>query len=260
MTKRFGELLSRSWIEYKSNFKLIFRVFLILYIIPSLVLSLFILHGLSGIRAKLSTLIATEGIAAGWIEAIKDMFISEIPALTIFAALILISVILGFIMSVTLVNFSFSLNRKNKPTTTSQAIKSASKYLGKYIVLVIAVSLALMGLYLLFIIPGIIFTFYWLFAAYILIGENRGVIESIKRSKQVVKGRWWRVLGYYLLLMLVFMGISLIFLIPGSILRAIFQSTVIYDIFSLASYTITIPLGILFLKNFYLDLKATKKK
>jgi len=258
MTKRFRELLSLSWAEYKSNFNLIFKIFLILYIIPSLAVSLFTLYGLSGLNEKLSAITATEGVLA--IEAIKEIIISEVPALTIFAILFLVAAILGFIMSLTLINFSFSLGKKSKPSTTSQAIKSSSKYLGKYILLVIAVSLALVGLYLLFIIPGIIFTVYWVFAAYVLIGENAGVTESMKRSKAIVKGRWWRVFGYYLLLMLVFIGISLIFSIPGSILRAIFQSEIIYDIFSLASYSITVPLGILFLKNFYLDLKATKKK
>lgn len=264
MTKRFGKLLSHSWAEYKSNFNLIFKIFFILYIIPSLAVSLFVLYCLSGVNERLSAIITTEGISAtAAVEAIKEIFLSEAPALTIFAVLILISVVLGFIMSLTLINFSFSLSLRKKQSklkTTSQAIKSGSKYLGRYALLVIAVSLALVGLYLLFIIPGIIFTIYWLFAAYILIGENKGVIESIKRSKAIVRGRWWRVLGYYLLLILVFTGISLIFSIPGSILKAIFQSTVVYNIFSLASYTITIPLGILFLKNFYLDLKATKKR
>lgn len=263
MTKRFGKLLSCSWAEYKSNFNLIFKVFFILYIIPSLVVSLFILYGLSGVNEKLSAITATEGISAtAAVEAIKEIVLSEIPILAAFAVLILISAVLGFIMSLTLINFSFSLSLRKKQSklkTTSQAIKAASKYLGKYVLLMIVVSLALMGLYLLFIIPGIIFTIYWLFAAYILVGENKGVIDSIKRSKQVVRGRWWRVFGYYLLLMLVFMGISLIFSIPGSILRYIFQSEIIYNIFSLASYSITVPLGILFLKNFYLDLKANLK-
>ena len=264
MAKRFSEILSQSWAEYKSNFKLIFKVFFILYIIPSLAVSLFSMYGLSGVNEKLSAIITTKGVSATVaIEAIKEIIISEGPILVAFAVLILISAILGFIMSVTLINFSFSLSlrkKQSKLATSGQAIKAASKYLGKYILLIIAVSLALMILYLLFIIPGIIFTIYWIFAAYILVGENAGIIESIKRSKAVVKGRWWRVFGYYLLFLLVFVGISLLFLIPGSILRAIFQSTIIYDIFSLASYTITVPLGILFLKNFYLDLKANLRK
>ena len=264
MAKRFSEILSQSWAEYKSNFKLIFKIFLILYIIPNLATLLFSTYGLSGVNEKLSAITAIEGISAtAAIEAIKEILLSEVPALAIFAVLSLISIALSIIMWVTLINFSFSLSlrkKQSKIATTSQAIKSASKYLGKYILLAIAVSLALMGLYLLLIIPGIIFTIYWIFAAYILVGENADIIESMKRSKAVVRGRWWKVFGYCLLLLLVFMGISLLFSIPGSILGAIFQSTVVSDIFSLASYIITIPLGILFLKNFYLDLKTGLKK
>lgn len=257
MTKGFGELLSHSWTEYKSNFKLIFKVFLILYIIPSLAVTLFSIYGLAGINEKLSSAIETEGVSV--VGTIKEILASEIPALAIFAALLLVSIVLGIIMSVTFIHF-FLNKKQSKPTTSGQAIKSASKYIGKYILLMIVVSLALTGLYMLFIIPGIIFMVYWIFAAYVLIGENKGVIDSMKRSKVIVRGRWWRVLGYYLLLLLVFVGIGLIFSIPGSILRAIFQSEIISSIFSLASYVITVPLGILFLKNFYLDLKATKKK
>ena len=262
MVKKFSELLFSSWAEYKGNFKLIFKIFFILYILPYLAVFLFSTYGLAEVNEKLSAIAATEGISAtAAMGGIKEILLSALPSLTIYLVLILISAILGFIMSVTLVNFSFSLRGKqSKITTTSQAIKSASRYLGRYILLVIVVSLALSGLFLLFIIPAIIFYIYWIFGAYVLIGENKRIIESLRRSRLIVRGRWWRVLGYGLLLMLVFIAIIIIFLIPGSILGTLFQSTAISNIFSLGAYLIIFPLGILFLKNFYLDLKANLRK
>ncbi len=54
-----------------------------------------------------------------------------------------------------------------------------------------------------------------------LVFEKTGVITAIQRSIALVRGTWWRVLGVLLLLMLIVFGISLIFMIPFSIIGGI---------------------------------------
>jgi hypothetical protein len=52
-------------------------------------------------------------------------------------------------------------------------------------------------------IAATIYFFYlqmrWIFAAAVLVLEERKVIDSMKRSFQVSKGSFWRIVGYYLL-------------------------------------------------------------
>lgn len=61
------------------------------------------------------------------------------------------------------------------------------------------VSLALMFVvvlgFLLLVIPGIIFAVWFSFSQFILISEGLGVRASLAKSKKLVKGRFWQVLG-----------------------------------------------------------------
>lgn len=44
----------------------------------------------------------------------------------------------------------------------------------------------------------------WAFAPYIIVDMNKGVFASMKESKKIVKGKWWRTFGYLLLIGLIF--------------------------------------------------------
>lgn len=57
----------------------------------------------------------------------------------------------------------------------------------------------LIGLFLLIIIPGIIFYVYWIFIVEVVILEKKYFWNAMKHSKSVVKGRWWSVFGIALL-------------------------------------------------------------
>ena len=52
--------------------------------------------------------------------------------------------------------------------------------------------------YLLLIIPGIILTVKYAFTQYIVIDENLSGLAALKRSQELVKGKFWKVLGYSL--------------------------------------------------------------
>ncbi len=125
---------------------------------------------------------------------------------------------------------------------------------------------------------------------YVLIRENVGIFESMRRSKLIVKGRWWRVFGYFILFSLITIAISFAFLIPNLIidvaLRTSFPqittidessifgqplnlktfmiflilSGVLKGIFSIIKLIIIFPLTILFFKNFYFNLRFEKQK
>lgn len=49
-------------------------------------------------------------------------------------------------------------------------------------------------LFLLLIVPGVIYSVYWLFAEYVAVFENEGGLKAMDASRALVRGRWWRVL------------------------------------------------------------------
>ncbi len=56
--------------------------------------------------------------------------------------------------------------------------------------------LAVIGFTLLLIVPGIIYAGYYIFVLYtVVLTDNRG-LKSLEYSKKLVKGRWWKMVGY----------------------------------------------------------------
>lgn len=51
--------------------------------------------------------------------------------------------------------------------------------------------------FLLLIVPGLLFTYWFALAPYILVDQKCGVIESLKRSKALVQGHAWEIFGLY---------------------------------------------------------------
>jgi hypothetical protein len=69
------------------------------------------------------------------------------------------------------------------------------KMLWKFSLVSILVFLAMLGGTILLIIPGIIFSVWFYFAKFVFVDRNLGVIESMKKSRSLVAGNFWQVLG-----------------------------------------------------------------
>ena len=71
--------------------------------------------------------------------------------------------------------------------------------------------LILMGLSLLLIVPGIIWSVYYAFFIYVVALRNTGGKRALDYSKKLVAGQWWRVAE-------VGLGIALVIAVPGFLL------------------------------------------
>ncbi len=71
----------------------------------------------------------------------------------------------------------------------------AWKNLWKFFLLVALVFLANLGGFILLIIPGIIFSTWFSFSNFIFVDKGLGIKASIGKSRELVKGRFWAVLG-----------------------------------------------------------------
>jgi hypothetical protein len=60
----------------------------------------------------------------------------------------------------------------------------------------ILAGILLIPLFLLLIVPGIIFAVYWFFITYVVIFSNRWGISALYESKELVQNRWWKTFGF----------------------------------------------------------------
>lgn len=58
----------------------------------------------------------------------------------------------------------------------------------------------LFGLTFLLVIPAIIFGVYWAFATYVVALKGKSGLDALRYSQVVVRGRWWKVVGYLIVL------------------------------------------------------------
>jgi len=236
--KRFRQLFNESLSEFGSKFKTILKSFLFIYFIP-----IFILGGILLAFMVVSYPGLVDGVSSG-VTAFN--FFQTGMSITFIIFTILFAVV--FVVLTLFLNISYiyiALSKKNN-LSFSEIFGVARKFFWKYLCLTIILVVFLIILYVLLIIPGIIFTVFWVFASFILIKENTSAWEAMKRSKQIVKGRWWGVFGFGLLLVIIAIIVSLIF-------------DVIPFVGSFVSNFIMLPFAIIFLKNFYFNLKENMK-
>ena len=140
----------------------------------------------------------------------------------IYIILMVIYVIISILMSVALI-----LAINDNSLTAKGAYTRAMSYFWKYVGLSLLMTIILMVGFMLLIIPGIILSVWFAFATYILILENSGIVDSLKRSREYVRGKWWGVFGRLIvmsiLIALLAMAISMITVVmpDGSIADAI---------------------------------------
>lgn len=271
MGKGFGELFLSSWEEYRKNFLVFLIIFLLLSLIPSIILYLL------GIPiTSLNTEISNLGKNSDPVQLL-DIFSKYRYNLLISFVFFIISILLSVWMYSSL---TYNSLYRKKSMSVKESLRGGWKYYLRYLLFGIVSSIFLIGLFLLLIIPGVIFMVFWIFSVYILVGENKGIIDSLKGSYRLVKGRWWRTFGFLLLFFLICIIIFAFFGLVSDGINYLINPQFVLDKFSknpnytfnniviineligvLFSFTaslIVIPFVILFLKNFYIDSKKGK--
>lgn len=77
---------------------------------------------------------------------------------------------------------------------------------------------AVMGGYVMLIIPGIWLAISLSFVTYVFVVEHRRGIDALRQSKDYIKGYWWAVLGRIFLLIVVYLAVVVIVRIPVTFL------------------------------------------
>ncbi|MBI3333917.1 hypothetical protein HYZ97_00305 [Candidatus Pacearchaeota archaeon] len=256
-------ILQRSWDEYRANFRRFFLFILIFFGIPFLIITLVTNIWTLSDPSLRETLLNPNPNEVVNLFNVSPLYFVSMSILGI----VLIMFIL-FIYSA-LISASVSTDKKAYNSLARFGRTTFWRFLGFCIVTGIFLTL----LYLLLIIPGIIFTVFWSAAAYIFFTEQTSIFASLSTSFQLVRGRWWRTFGCIIVFFLILGGISLagsLLMLPTGIpiLLANLQGTgisislfivnsILGVIVKTVMSSITLPIGVLFLKHLYLELKSS---
>ena len=137
--------------------------------------------------------------------------------------------IISMIVEIGIVKIGLMLSRDQKPSI-SELFSNGSLFI-KYLLAYICYGLAVLGGFLLLIVPGIIFAIALGMFGYFIVDKKMGPIESLKASRVLTKGVRWQLFWFGGLLVLLNIGgllclvVGLLFTIPISLIA----STYVYD-------------------------------
>ena len=172
-----GKILALGWEQYRKHFASILPIFLIVYIPINVGLSfvpveyLIEEHGLRGFRIYMKLIQLTE-------------FLIGVVATMSLARLIEASLM-------------------GQPITWKQALRHAVSRWAASIGTGVLAWLIVLGMFLLLIVPGIIWGLYYSLFVYVVALRRLSGKSALDYSKSIVKGQWWRVFGYLFVIELI---------------------------------------------------------
>lgn len=167
------EILIASWVKYKENINLIALITLIVYVPINIFL----------------TYIPIEHLIEqlGWGQGMK-----------VYMRIVWFLEFLIGIIAFMAIAFLVESKINGKSVDLGEALKKSLSRWNFALITNFLLYFALVGLTLLFIIPGIIFYYYWIFVPSVVILREKSWSEALNYSKSIVKDRWWKVAGYTL--------------------------------------------------------------
>lgn len=122
----------------------------------------------------------------------------------------ILSWMLELIISIAVVLGVSKVLRKQK-LDVRETLEESLQYWWPMLITGLIMTVLLIPLYLALIVPGVIFTVYWLFYWQVVVLEKKNYWGALKRSRELVRGKWWEVLGRYgvIILLVSIIGITL---------------------------------------------------
>jgi hypothetical protein len=142
-----------------------------------------------------------------------------------------------------------------RDSSVGDLFRSALPVLGTLVAAGILAGIGIGIGFVLLIVPGLFLATIWAVIAPAIVIERRGVFEAFGRSRELVKGQGWPVLGTIVVAYLIGFLASIIF---AAIAAAISNGPILAIVFSALASTITAPIAALVAAVLYFRLKAIK--
>lgn len=229
----FGQLFKSSWELYKKKLSILAMLFAVPFVL-SYIYAIIVNH--SAAIKSLHELGATS----------RPVFVSlGAPATILLLVLIAVSL---WIQVATV----YVIDAPDDKHVMADLLVKAWNLVGPYLWVTILAGLAVIGGMFLLIVPGIIFAIWFSFSTYTTILDGQRGTSALKASKALVNGRFGAVLGRFALLLLVFIGATIVVGLIGALLPPLVHE-IVTSAFS--SFLIS-PLAVIFSYLLYKDLKA----
>lgn len=196
------DLVKASFDLYKKHLQKFLEYAVIIYL-PTMVAAL---------AAYLLTLVMDEG-------RVSYYFIS--------GALLIAASVIAFWFSLAFIRVIANCCQGRASQSTRAEISAALDILWPVILVGLLAGLAVLGGFVLLIVPGIIFSIWFAFVGYAVILDGAKGTAALRASKTLVEGRWWGVLWRLLVPGLVYLVISGLIQIPFDTLAAASQSDIV---------------------------------
>jgi len=153
----------------------------------------------------------------------------------------------------------FLLIKHNYAKKELEIYKESANYFWSYITLIFLTLILLALWFMALFVPALIFAIFYTFACYAFIFEGKRDIDAIRRSRELVAGYWWAVLGRFILLGIVLMLFIMIISLPLQFLSPSGVGAAIWNIVVQIINYLVGPIGLIFTYLMYQDLVKIKK-
>ena len=124
-------------------------------------------------------------------------------------------------------------------------------------------TILLIFLFILLIVPGIIFSIYWIFVYLVVLFRKKSFFNALTYSFNLVRYNWWRTLGYLVILLLIIIAVAMIFFfIFGLIMFFGNLNNTLYLIMTFIQILVVLPFNyflVIFLIQYFLAIEEEKK-
>jgi uncharacterized membrane protein len=145
------------------------------------------------IMAVLSIIAFTIGMVNGYFfpaDYLKDGDFSNVPLFVGFILISILSIVFGLWSQST---SYFAVIKMGEPE--KEVFKIGFKKIGKYLLATLVLGIIIFFGLILLVIPAIIFGIWYSFTLLLVLDKDMGIGEALKKSKEMVNGKFWKILG-----------------------------------------------------------------
>jgi hypothetical protein len=208
--RRLGEILNVTFTFARTELKPLFKSMLILAM-PLLILLGIVLGIFQAENLPLFQDAGSLGIETMSIENIQNMIIQ-------YGLIMVIYYLSSTVISVIVLGYIVEYINNGPQVPFENVLAQVKVFLPRVLAVNLVYYIIVVIGSILFFVPGIYFAISLALCPIVIVMEDTGIGGSIKRSMYFVRGYWWRTLGYFIVIGLIYLLISIVFSIPSSIL------------------------------------------
>lgn len=175
----------------------------------------------------------------------------------ILLAVVLFSFVVAFLYQGMVVGLVRDLQDGRRDSSVRELLGSVVPVLMPLIGAGLVTAIGIVFGFILLIVPGLYLLTIWAVAAPVIVVERRGVFDALGRSRQLVRGNGWPVLGAVLVAALigVLLGVAL-----GLVAEEVADGPIVEIVFYVLASTVTAPIEALVVSVLYFRLREIHEK